>query len=280
MNRSITLSAGQQVLVLEPALGGRAVSWKIDGVELLASKSEHPVEHGMYPMGPWAGRINSNTVMFHTSVHELPPTYRQWALHGITYFKQWKVDEQSDISCTLSCDLGDPWPWQGSIQVSWHLLEDQLVTTIQVRSDSQEFPAVTGLHPWFATTNQFGHAHWKLPECRMAERDESFELSGRLVNRPEGSFVFDDAFYVPSQTAVICWGDALAMEIHQSHEWFVVYDKEANFLCVEPQTAPPNGVNDALIGPVFVVAPERPLIHEVSWRVIRDLPGNRDGLSD
>ncbi len=280
MNQSITLSAGQQVLVLEPTLGGRAVSWKVDGVELLASKSDHPVEHGMYPMGPWAGRINANSLKFQHSEYELPPTYEQWALHGTTYFKQWQVVEKAEDACILSCELGDPWPWPGSIEVSWHLLDDQLITTVQVRSESVGFPAVTGLHPWFATKNQFGRARWELPECRLAERDDSFELSGRLIDKPESSGMFDDAFYVPSQTAVIHWGDALVLEVHQSHEWFVVYDKESDFICVEPQTAPPNGVNDALIGSVWVVTPERPLIQEVTWRIFRGLPGNRDELSD
>ena len=279
MNQSITLRAGHQVLVLEPTLGGRAVSWKVDDVELLASKSDHPVEYGMYPMGPWAGRLNTNSLKFQDSLHELPPTYQQWALHGTTYFQQWQVVEQSESSCKLSCKFGETWPWEGVIEVIWRLHGQQLMTTIQVSSDAYEFPVVTGFHPWFCQTNQFGQAHWQLPGCRVAERDDSFELSGRFIDKPETSGIFDDAFYVPSQTAVIRWGDALSMEIHQSHEWFVVYDKEPNFMCIEPQTGPPNGVNDALIGPVFVVSPERPLIQEVSWRVIRDLPRNRDELA-
>jgi len=279
MSQSITLRAGHQVLLLEPILGGRAVSWKVDGVELLASKSDHLVEYGMYPMGPWAGRLNANSLMFQDSLHELPPTYQQWALHGTTYFQQWKVVEQSEHSCTLSCELEDPWPWEGIIEVTWLLHDDELTTTIQVRSSRDEFPAVTGLHPWFSKTNSFGKGQWELSECRLAEREDSFELSGRLIDKPDTAGVFDDAFYVPAHTAVIRWGDALVMEIHQSHEWFVVYDEEPNFMCIEPQTGPPNGVNDALIGPVFVVSPERPLIQEVSWRVIRDSQGNREELA-
>jgi len=275
MKHRVTLHTGNHVVALEPALGGRAVSWQVDGVELLSAKSEHPVEYGMYPMGPWAGRLDANSVVLKDTNYELPPTYEQWALHGTTLFNQWHVVAQSETSCTLSCELGEPWPWDGLIEVTWNLHEDELHTKVQVRSHADEFPVVTGLHPWFAKTNHFGTAIWHLPECRLAERDGMFELSGRLIDKPQGSGIFDDAFYVPSQNAVIRWGEAFAIEIYQSHEWFVVYDKEPNFVCVEPQTGPPNGVNDALIGSVIVVTPERPLVQEISWRINRDLPGER-----
>lgn len=266
----VTLSAGSQSLILNPSIGGRAVSWKVDGIELLAAKSAHPVEFGMYPMGPWAGRLAGNRLLFENTHHIFPATFESWAIHGTTLFTQWQVVDQSPNSCTLRCGLGNSWPWSGEIAVDWHLFDEELVTAITLTSEFDQFPALTGMHPWFETLNAFGKAYWSIDKHRLAERDSTFELSGRLLETHAPNGTFDDAFFAPDGRATIRWSENLALEIQQSHKWFVVYDQESAFTCVEPQTGPPNGVNDSIIGPTFVVSPDHPLEQVISWKIIRD----------
>ncbi len=65
------------------------------------------------------------------------------------------------------------------------------------------------------------------------------------------------------------WGEGLSLEIHQSHPWFVVYDSLPDFLCVEPQTGPPNGINESVFGPVALVTPGKPLSQQAAWSFTR-----------
>jgi len=64
----------------------------------------------------------------------------------------------------------------------------------------------------------------------------------------------------------IAWrGDTLRFEVSSTCAWWVVYTEPAHGLCVEPQSGPP----DALNGPVDIVEPRLPLIHEMRWRWTR-----------
>ena len=269
MTELITLNAGQHFLTLNPVLGGRAISWRIGGVELLASKSDHPIEFGMFVMGPWAGRLKDNTLEFGTTSFTFPATFEDWAIHGTTPSMEWQVANQAATSCTLTCELGPTWPWQGQIVVDWKLSEQELQTTITLSSQSANFPGVVGVHPWFNKKTIHGMASWDIEHARLAERDSSFELSGKFLEVSASHGTFDDAFFSSDGRATIHWGDKVAIEIQQSHEWFVVYDQEPSFTCIEPQTGPPNGINDSVIGSTFVVTPEHPLQQEISWKIIR-----------
>ena len=69
------------------------------------------------------------------------------------------------------------------------------------------------------------------------------------------------------------WGHELTLEIHQSHPWFVVYDQKPDYLCIEPQTGPPDGVNAELLSPISMVTPGKPLSQQTAWSFIRAQPG-------
>ena len=78
----VTLAAPGMSITLDLALGGRATSWLVDGCEILGAESSEPVENGMYPMAPWAGRVRDNTLRHGGGTHLLPASYGEWALHG------------------------------------------------------------------------------------------------------------------------------------------------------------------------------------------------------
>ncbi len=271
---SISLEASGQRIVIDPSAGGRAVSWVIDGHEVLAVRSPHPVEHGMYVMAPWAGRLRDNAITWAGTTHELPATYECWALHGTVLDRAADVIDQVDGRLVLTTDLGPTFPWRGCVRTTWEVDDERLLTSIALEADDEPFPGVVGWHPWFRRVIEGHRAEWVMADARIAEREADYRLSGELreVTTPHGTF--DDAFFSPACTARIAWDGLLAIEVRNSHPWFVVFDALPDFLCLEPQSGPPNGVNDAIVGSVSVARPGAPLVMRTEWRIRRDRPAD------
>lgn len=274
----LELVAGDLAVRLDLASGGRATSWTVSGEELLGGRSDDPVEHGMYPMAPWAGRLDGNTLIDRQASVRFPATYGPWALHGLVLDRPWQLlqFEQSptEATATITCELAAPWPWPAAVLATWHLTTDALVTTLEVSTQGAAFPAVLGLHPWFRRSTAFGEAAWSLDEPLLAQRDADYRLTGALAPIGDERGCFDDAFLVERGSGAIGWGTGLRIDISTSHPWFVVYDQDPGHVCIEPQTGPPNGINDALQQEVARVTPQRPLVLRTTWRISRDAPGS------
>ncbi len=270
---AITLRCGDLALSIDIARGGRATSLKLDGVELLGGPSKDPVENGMYPMGPWAGRLTDNQLRRDGRDWPMPRNYKEWALHGTVLDREWVVvglaQESDHAWCAISTDLGQTWPWRGSMELTWSLHRSVLRTSLSVRAHDSEFPAVIGMHPWLRKHTRFGDAQWQMTAAELAVKDERLQLTGELRAPPTEHGSFDDCFRVADHRARVMWGQELTLEIHQSHSWFVVYDAVDDYLCVEPQTGPPNGVNDGVFGPVAMVTPGKPLSQQTAWSFTR-----------
>lgn len=261
-----------QELLLDPSCGGRAVSWQVDGLELLGRRDDHPVEFGMYPMVPWAGRLRGNriTTMPDSAALILPATYDGWALHGTVLAETTQVLQCTSSQAVLACALPDP--FTGHVQLTWQLEPGLLRTRIEVRAERGAFPAVVGWHPWFRRTlARGGRGQWQLPEGRIAPRDDERMPTAAFRPATMADGPFDDAFISPGP-AVIRWPDALTMQVHNSAPWFVIFDELDDFLLVEPQSGPPNGSNEPLTGAIPMVQPGRPLVHDVSWGLRRERP--------
>ena len=278
MSDVVALEAPGLSVVIDLARGGRAVSWVVDGLEILGTRSSEPVAYGMYPMAPWAGRVRGNVLAFGGADHPLAPTHEEWALHGTVLSAQCRLvsRETSDEgeSATIVCDLGPDWPWIGRLVARWEVRSSVVTTSLTIETDGAEFPAVIGWHPWFKRRIGPGEpAHWSLPDPLIAERLEAFRLSGALVAVDLGSRGFDDTFFVESRAAAIEWPGRLRIDITSSHPWFVVFDELADFICIEPQSGPPNGINDSPLAPVTVVGPGQSLTLVNEWRLTRGQPG-------
>ena len=269
----ITLRCGELELSVDPAQGGRATSLRFAGTQLLGGLSQNPVEHGMYPMGPWAGRLRDNRLRFDGREWPMPVNYEHWALHGTVLDRAWVVAglaQEADHSwLSLTCELGQAWPWRASMDLTWSLHRSVLRTSLSVRAHDAGFPAVIGMHPWFLKHTRFGLAQWQMSDAALAVRDEQYQLTGAMRPAPSVHGDFDDSFRVPARRARVTWGSELSLEIHQSHPWFVVYDRPEEYLCVEPQTGPPDGVHEGLLGPIWIVTPGRPLSQQTSWSFTR-----------
>ena len=69
----------------------------------------------------------------------------------------------------------------------------------------------------------------------------------------------------------LTWPERLELKVASRAEWVVVYDEQAEAVCVEPQTGPPNGLNSR----PHLVTRIQPL--EISttwtWRTLATEPG-------
>ncbi len=258
------------------SLGGRASSWRVDGTELLCAHGPDPVEHGMYAMAPWAGRLMENALEFDDVQVEFPPTYGPWALHGLLMSAPCDppviTETQHSVQAVFTSPLRD-WPWPGSVTTTWTLGAAGLRTEIEV-SGEVAFPAVLGWHPWFRRELLVGGAAsspatWSAPWARLAVRAGAF-ATGELVPLAEAEGPFDDAFHVADHSLTLAWAGWGSITVENSHPWFVVFDELPDALCIEPQTNVPNAMNTAVVEPCEIVRPGEPLRLVTSWRIQRD----------
>lgn len=270
----LTIASGDVSVVIDESMGGRLVSWRVAGIELLAGVGTSPVAYGMYPMAPWAGRLDDDTITFQGSTTRMPVTHEGRALHGLMLDSAMTMVERSADRVSLACALSYPWPWAGGVQVTWQVHPTGLDAAIEVTSDRGTFPAVAGWHPWFRRDLGRGDLlQWSFPDegdLLMAERGVAHALTGRLVTVRPGDGPFDDAFRVPSRRVRLAWPDVLMLEASSSHDWFVVYDHQPEAVCIEPQSGPPNGVNASALSPVHVVTPDTPLRMSTAWSITAD----------
>ena len=263
------------VLVVDPGLGGRATSWQVDDVELLARYGDHPVEQGMYPMAPWAGRLRGNGVPTADGFRDLPITYDGWAMHGTVLAREGRVIRNDSTSTgaalDLSFDTHPEWPWPMRVDVGWRVEAERVTTTIAVNSDGGEFPAVVGWHPWFRRQLPVGGpATWHARVHARLERGSDALPTGRELAFDPADGPFDDALRVPDGRMELRWPGALSIDIASDAQWFVVYDRPQEALCLEPQTGPPDGLVARAGGSPRVVTPDAPLTMTVTWTVRRE----------
>lgn len=133
-DRVVHLARGPQLVVVDLDAGARATSWQVDGIELLARDGDDPVEQGMYPMAPWAGRLRGNQVRWGDVECALPITYDRWALHGTCLSRATtllaRTDEDDVVALTASLDDHPGWPWPMSVHITWQVTADAVTTTI------------------------------------------------------------------------------------------------------------------------------------------------------
>lgn len=271
----IDLSVAGVDLTLDPDHGGRAVSWRVDGHELLHRQGDDPVEYGMYPMAPWAGRLRGNEVEGPLGTHALPQTYGGWALHGTVLSRPLdvvrRVDEPEWQEVVLETSHHPEWPWPLTVRVSWILEPGRLTTEIELESSEDGAPCVVGWHPWFRREVAGRVGQWGLDAPRLLERgDGALPLA---LRDDAGTGPFDDAFWVPSGRAIIQWPGWLAIDVASDGSWFVVYDERPEAICLEPQSGPPDGLTEHPWHMVERLSADLPR----SWRTMWTMRDLREG---
>lgn len=221
--------------VVSPADGSRLASLSFDGTEVLVTRARSTLEWGCYPMVPYAGRVRDAMLIFGGRVHDLRPNGGRHSLHGTVLDVPWETVDASPSTATFTTTLGDDWPFAATIVHRIETDEGGITMRLVVHADEPQ-PVHVGWHPWFVkpTTATFGFTE-------MLGRD----ADGIAVSPPIAVSAppYDDCFIGNGTAPELDIGDAHLRVTSDCSHW-VVYDEPPHATCVEPQSGPPNSVND------------------------------------
>jgi galactose mutarotase-like enzyme len=147
------------------------------------------------------------------------------------------------------------------------LTATSLTATLEVHADERTFPAIVGWHPWFPRTLRGpsgaigGAVEVDVRASGMLERGDDYIPTGAVVPVPPGAI--DDCLVGVTRAPVVRWPGAFEITIESDAAYWVVYTQQADGVCVEPQTGPPNGLNT---GEFTLVEPGRPLVASMTLR--------------
>lgn len=258
----LELRHGDATVVVDPADGGRIVSLTVGDLRLLRTPEDDPggTHWGSFVMAPWAGRTRRGRFTFDGVEHTLAIDSGDHAIHGTVRHRPWTVEEADPLRARLSCDFGPGWPYAGWAEHVLVLHEDRLELELSLHASAGRMPVSAGWHPWWQRRVGGVEAQLELPARSMYVRDEEGIAVSELVPPPPGPW--DDCFTDLSGPAALTWPGVLELTIESSCPCVVVYDQPADAICVEPQTGPP----DALNNDPFVAEPDHPLVARTSWR--------------
>lgn len=253
----LRIESDEHSVLIDPHVGGRIVSWKIAGVDVLADAGDHPIRGGMYVMAPWVGRLAHAAVVFERESYPQPLTYKQWAIHGSMPFGPCNVERVSETELRVEHVTPLSWPVEMRVSMSWKVSKLGLTSSAEISTREGSFPAAIGWHPWFLKTLSNGStATYRLESTQQFQIDEDFIVTGEVI--PKTSGPHDDSFIVPTRRAEISWGGFRTVNIETSAEYFHLFETE-KLVCLEPETSPPNGVNLLDQGFGYLVTPDQPL---------------------
>lgn len=256
--RVLGAGSGAEMRV-DAAAGGRISSLRICGEELLVSRSADPLAWGSYPMAPFAGRLRDGRFLYGAHRHQLPLNMPPHAIHGTVFTRPWQWIGND----ALETELGEDWPWPGRVEQRFRVEPGLITVRMEIHAADHPFPANAGFHPWFR--RQLGRGEPLRLEVEPGYRyacDDTGIPTGELVS--PGSGPWDDTFTGFTRSPVIVWPGALRLELRSSHAHWVIYERPAHAVCVEPLTAPPNALN----GAADLVRPGHPLCVEmqIHWQ--------------
>ena len=225
---------------VDPLDGGRIVSLLIDGREMFITDNPNPLLRGCYPMVPFAGRVRDARLEFDGRAHQLRRNAPPHSIHGTVFDRSWTVTGRTSSSLLLTVDLGPEWPFRGFAQHHIDLRADGLRLDLSVTAH-ERMPAQVGWHPCFvkptATRLAFDH---------LLPRDASGIPTHTSVAVVTDVVDVDDCFVgvATRDQRLGLTVEGVDLNLSSDCDHWVVYDQPADCTCVEPQSAPPNGVND------------------------------------
>ncbi|WP_031017956.1 aldose epimerase [Streptomyces sp. NRRL S-1314] len=255
-NEHITLTAGDAEVDVLPGNGGRVGGLRLGGVELLRQGERY----GCFPMVPWCGRLRDGRFRDGATVQQMPLNAPPHAMHGTARNAAWRTARRSGDEAVLTYDLVDPWPYAGRVTQQVALTEESLTLTMGVETYESSFPAQIGWHPWFNRNLGGEDVRVDFAPAWQEERGEDHLPTGKRIDPTPGPW--DDCFGMPDGVDVtLTWPGQLQLKVTSRVEWVVVYDEQAEAVCVEPQTGPPDGLNTH----PRLVTPLEPLEASTTW---------------
>ena len=246
--------------VVDPEDGGRLVSLRAYGLELLARAGPEPYRYGSFVMAPYAGRVRDARLHYRGQQVELPRTLPPHAGLGLVLDRPWQVTARDAVSVAMQCRFDDRWPFGGRVLQSVVLRKAGVDLAVRVEADQHSFPATVGWHPWFARHLGGAEVEIGLSAAAMLRRDASGIATDERVPVRPGPW--DDCFVAVDWPVRAVWPTVLELEVRSNAACVVVYDEHPAAVCVEPQTGPPDAVN----AQPFAVSPGTPLLARASWR--------------
>lgn len=255
------LTAGPAALEVDLTDGGRWTSLQVDGLELLSSAELEAVppgvQHGCFPMAPYAGRLGHGLLRFGGDTLRLPIDAPPHAIHGHVFDVPWQLEQDG----ALTTRLAQPWPFAGTVRQELSLTADSLTARLGLQAE-ETMPATLGYHPWFARRlGRGGDLQLHLSPAQQYVKDDEDLPTGELVPPRPGPY--DDCFVGMAAPPRLEWPGALALTMTSSADHWVVFDELPEVACVEPQTGPPDA---AALGEAAVVPAGGELVLEVVLR--------------
>ncbi|MGW0703789.1 aldose epimerase family protein [Streptomyces sp. NPDC002867] len=254
---SVRLGAGDVELTVHPENGCRIGSLRIGGTEVLRQGERY----GSFPMVPWCGRTRDGQFRNGDVVHQLPLNAAPHAIHGTGRDTAWRTATAGKSEAAFTYDLAEPWPYTGRVTQTFELTAESLTLAMGVETYGTSFPAQAGWHPWFLRNLGSGEdVRIDFAPAWQEERGEDHLPTGRRVDPLPGPW--DDCFGMPDGLSVtLTWPEQLELTVASRAEWVVIYDEQAEAVCVEPQSGPPNGLNTH----PELVTPIEPLEVTTTW---------------
>lgn len=258
-----TLTAGDLTVVVDPTRGARIASWRWRDLELLVTDSPERFGSGSFVMAPWAGRIRQGIATFGDHRLDFPVEDDGHALHGLVHDRRWTPVDQGTWRIEL-----DEHEWFSPLRLTQHIAvtADAVTTTLRVEAPVAEAPVTVGWHPWFRRQLD-AHAatlELTLPPAKMLRRDEVGIATSHRVTVPDGPW--DDAFVEVDGPISVRWPDQVRVTVESDAPTTVVFTERDHAVCVEPQSGPPDEVNQV----PRTVAPGAPLTLTARWTVRPD----------
>ena len=231
----IELAAGDAIVDVSPAEGGRVAQIRVAGRELLAGieAASSAVSWGSYPMAPWAGRIRRGLLHANGTTYQLPITMPPHAIHGTAHLASWEVLDAGLDHVEMQTPLLTP--FAGTVHQHLQLTPDALVCLLSVVLTDRAMPVTIGWHPWFRKPLDD-----RLQFDQLYVRDDDYIPSGELISPPERPW--DDCLVGAHHPLLLHYRE-LTVTVSSDCDHWVVYDQPTNATCVEPQTGPPDAAN-------------------------------------
>ena len=237
----MAFSIGNEELSIEVDIdqGARLSSVNFRGMETAVPFRGELLTWGWYPMAPWAGRVRDGLMKdrfgneFQLPTNLTPPH----AIHGFGLTGSWY-----EIGVGIFA-IDFPSPYEGArAEQRFEVLDNALRWSIEYEPGDCELPFWLGFHPWFPRELSRGNSvEIDFHAGKMFERGRDYLPTGRLVAPTPGPW--DDAFTEVRGTPTVYWEDALQIQIESDAPYWVVYDRDSDGVCIEPQSAPPDAAN-------------------------------------
>jgi aldose 1-epimerase len=255
---------------LAPETGGSIAAFRRGGRAIFREADEGAgdvLAMGEFPMAPYVNRIAQGRFCWRNETITLPQNAdgQPHPLHGIGWRAKWACERLTPHAAVMTLDApaSVAWPWRVAMAREVRLRPDGIQIGFKVtNADARPMPASIGLHPYFpadsATVRLAVAAQVLADESGIPVRRERTEVIDMLAKgAPAEALALDHCFSGWDGSAEIVWPDMTLRIATEPPQGFVqIYTPPGErWFCLEPQSAMPDAVNQALEGGVRELDP-------------------------